>query len=302
MMLKAIRALSYSDEYMVKDYKRERKIDELLHPRIQRPSYKTWDRTVMRDDYHIPVRVFMPPTEGTQQILVFFHGGGFVKGNIDTYSNVCINLAKETGHIVYSVDYRLAPEYPFPTGLLDCYHVVKEIMSHGGVFGTTPEEVTLIGDSAGANLAAAVSLMARDRGEFTVKRQVLIYPLTYNKHDDDAKYPSIRENGMDYLLTNKRIRNYVDLYIQNTEDYNSPYFAPILAEDLSNQPETLILTAEFDPLRDEGEDYGKRLQEAGNHVEMHRMAGTLHGFISLSMVFEAVKESYTLIERFLNRR
>ena len=302
VMLAAIKALSYSDEYLVKDYRRERRLDEWRRPRLQSPFYKSWDRTIMRDGYMIPVRVFMPPEEGTYPLIIYFHGGGFVKGNIDTYSHVCMNLARETEHIVLSVDYRLAPEYPFPEGLLDCYQVVQEVLNNAGVFGISTEDVTLMGDSAGANLAAAVSLRARDLGEFKVNRQVLMYPLTYSDHSDTAKFASIRENGTDYLLTNKRIRAFVDLYIQKEEDYNNPYFATLLAKDFSDQPDTLILTAEFDPLRDEGEAYGQCLLEAGNYVEVCRMPGAIHGFISLPLVFDTVKESFDIINRFLNRR
>lgn len=257
----------------------------------------------MRDGYRIPIRLFFPEGEGHYPLLIFFHGGGFVKGNIDSYSNVCAVLAKEMEHIVLAVDYRLAPEYPFPIGLEDCYTVVQEVLKNPGVFGITQDEVTVIGDSAGGNLAATLSLLARDRGDLQPKKQVLIYPLAYYDHSDEGTpFNSIRENGTDYLLTSKRIRHYVDLYIPKKEERLTPYFAPLLAKNLANQPETLIITAAYDPLRDEGEAYGHVLREAGNKVEIHRIPDAIHGFFSLPPVFEIVKDSYTLINSFLKRR
>ena len=160
---------------------------------------------------------------------------------------------------------------------------------------------SLIGDSAGGNLAAAVSLMARDRGEFLPQKQILLYPSTYNDHTEHSPYESIRTNGKDYFLTSKRIRDYMELYISKPEDFYNPYFAPLLSKDLSNQPNTLIITAEYDPLRDEGEDYGERLKEFGNRVKNIRMKDSLHGFITLPPVFQQVRTAYEQIADFLKK-
>ncbi|NMR85768.1 alpha/beta hydrolase fold domain-containing protein, partial [Vibrio parahaemolyticus] len=124
----------------------------------------------------------------------------------------------------------------------------------------------LIGDSAGGNLAACVSLLLRDRGEIVPKKQILIYPATNYDHSENSPFKSVVEFGENYILTSKRIQDYMELYVPNPKDRESPYVAPILAKDLSNQPETLIITAEYDPLRDEGEEYGKRLESFGNKV------------------------------------
>ena len=145
----------------------------------------------------------------------------------------------------------------------------------------------------------SLSMMARDRGEFTVSNQILIYPSTNNDHSDETGLPSIRENGKDYLLTSKRIRDYMELYISTDEDLDNPYLAPLIGEDLTNQPRTLIITAEFDPLRDEGEAFGRKLHKNGNIVELHRMMNALHGFIVLPKNFVHVKRSYELINKFL---
>lgn len=302
IMLAAIKALSYPESDLRKTYKLERKIVGLAHPQLMKPFFKIWDRKVTVGDHQVPVRIFFPSEEGTYPLIIYFHGGGFVTGNIDSYSNLCHYMAQTTQHIVLSVDYRLAPEHPFPAAVEDCYAVVKEVVTNALLFQITPDEITLAGDSAGGNLAAVISLMGRDRGEFQINKQILLYPLVSNDHSESSPYASVHENGTDYFLTTKRINNYIDLYITKREDLTNPYFAPILAEDLSNQPETLIVTAEFDPLRDEGEAYGERLRESGNVVEIYRMPDVLHGFFSLSPLKQEVKSCYTLINEFLKRR
>lgn len=234
------------------------------------------------------------------KILIFFHGGGWVVGNIDSYSGVCLNMARQTGHIVISVDYRLAPEHRYPAAVDDCYAVTREIFQNADLFHVEKEDITLIGDSAGGNLAAVVSLMARDRGEFLPAKQILIYPATSNDHSETSKFSSVQENGTDYLLTSKRICEYMDLYKSCAEDLNSPYLAPLISDDLTRQPKTLIITAQFDPLRDEGEAYGRKLHAFGNEVSVYRMKDALHGFIRLPKHFIHVKRSYELINRFLN--
>jgi len=145
-----------------------------------------------------------------------------------------------------------------------------------------------------------VSLMARDRGEFLPTKQILLYPSVGSDHSMNSPYPSVLENGSDYLLTTKRINDFMDLYISCDEDRMDPYLAPILAKDLTNQPETLIITAHYDPLRDEGELYGKKLHDFNNVVEVYRMNDALHGFISLPKHFVHVKKTYELMNRFLN--
>lgn len=300
-MLTALRKLFYSDKDLKDTYQIERKMVNMTHPLILKSLYKMWDHKVVVSDHEIPVRVFMPREEGEYPLMIFFHGGGFVTGNIDSYSRVCTRMANMTKHIILSVDYRLAPEHPFPAGLEDCYAVVKEVIHDYGSFNRKLNPVTLIGDSAGANLVAAVSLLAKERGEFEVDRQILLYPATYSDHSDASPYPSVKENGQDYLLTQKRMMDYIDLYVKDKKDLKNPYVAPILAEDLTNQPETLIITAEYDLLRDEGEDYGRRLKEAGNKVEVHRLADSIHGFIALMPIFPEVRTCYKIINTFLDK-
>lgn len=300
-MKMALKALSNADIDLKKTYKLQRQLSNVAHPYIK-PLYKIWDHKIKGMDHEIPVRIFLPKDQDyVHKILIFFHGGGFVIGNIDSYSAVCSNMAKQTGHAVISVDYRLAPEYRFPAASEDCYAVTREIFMDATLFDVKPEDITLIGDSAGGNLAAVVSLMARDRGEFLPYKQVLLYPSTYHDHSETSPFPSIRENGSDYLLTSKRICDFIELYKSCEEDLDNPYLAPLLAKDLSKQPKTLIITAQYDPLRDEGEAYGKKLYEHGNEVLVYQMKDALHGFIRLPKHFVHVKKSYELINQFLDK-
>lgn len=296
----ALKALSYHDIDIKQNYKIIRKIINIVNYPYFKPFYKIWDHVVPLNDHEIPVRVFAPGKKKKAHVLLFFHGGGWVTGNIDSYNKVCYHMAKLTNHYVVSVDYRLAPEYCFPAATEDCYEVTKEIFLHPDLFGIEARDITLIGDSAGANIAAVVSLMAKEKGEFMPKRQILIYPATYHDHSASSPFASVHENGVGYLLSAKRVCDYLDLYAGKEDDFNNPYFAPLLAKDLSNQPKTLIITAEFDPLRDEGEAYGKKLEQFGNDVEVHRISDALHGFFSLSPKFTNVKICYEHINRFLS--
>ena len=302
----ALKALSYPDVNLKKTYKIVRKVEKISHPYYLKPFYKTWDHELMFDHHKIPVRIFSESEddmETPKPVLLFFHGGGWVTGNIDTYNNVCALLTKETGYKVVSVDYRLAPENKFPLGLEDCYFAAREIIVNSKEhFGIESDQVTLIGDSAGGNFCAAVSLMARDRKEFLPAKQILLYPAVNNDFSENSQFASIRENGNDYLLTIKKLCDYMDLYQRSPEDRENPYFAPYLAGDLSGQPDTLVITAEFDPLRDEGEAYADRLLEAGNRVEKHRIEDSLHGFFSLPLHFEPVSLCYEYIKKFLGIR
>lgn len=300
----ALKALSYpSDIDLRKSYKLERTFVNVKHFPVLKPFYKIWDHKVFSGDHEIPVRIFYnkEKEKNADKILVFFHGGGWVVGNIDSYTNVCVRMSQMTDSIVVSVDYRLAPEHPFPAAVEDCYCVVREILMDNSLFKIPFENITLIGDSAGGNLAAAVSLMARDRGEFLPRRQILIYPATYHDHTSTSPYASVQENGTGYLLTSKRICEYMDFYAAKEEDKKNPYFAPLLAQDFSNQPKTLIITAELDPLRDEGEDYGKKLRKAGNEVHIVRVPDALHGFFSLPPKYVQVRKCYKIINTFLGR-
>ena len=276
--------------------------------------YKKVDEKIYNGSHAVPIRIFFPSEKSFREseekkhdiqdkkLLLFIHGGGWVTESIDNYERICARLASATEHIVVSVEYRLAPEHPFPTGFMDCYAVAKAIYTNRFILNVNPQRITLIGDSAGGNLAAAVSLKARDDGIFKPQRQILIYPAVNNDYSDTSRFQSVKDCGSDYLLTAGKMRDYIDFYAAREEDKKNKYFAPLMETDYRNQPDTLILTAEFDPLRDEGEEYGKRLKEAGNYVEVHRIKDALHGYFALGIRYFHVQESFELINQFLSRR
>ena len=303
-MRTVLKALSYGDINVQSSraFANIKAIDPL------RRFYKTIDTRIYNGSFEVPTRIYLPGEElpvqngmegNTLPVLLFLHGGGWITESVDTYTRVCAGLAKDTGHVVVSVGYRLAPEFRFPAGLEDCYAVARAIYTNRFLLNVDPSRITLIGDSAGGNLAAALSLMARDRGEFMPRQQILIYPAVSNDYSEASPFSSVRENGSDFLLTRQKLCQYLDYYQSDGADRQNPYFAPILEPDLSGQPRTLILTAQFDPRRDEGEWYGKRLKDAGNEVEIHRIQDALHGFFALGIKYFHVQESYTIINQFL---
>jgi acetyl esterase len=296
-MKMALKAISYPD--MKNVYKMQRAIQNVKSP-ILKPLYDRLDPIISCNGREVPVRLYTPLRIESPLLMLFFHGGGWVTESVDTYDSVCRCLARQMRCRVISVEYGLAPENPFPNGLEDCYAVAKELFMRPECFDVHPENIVLIGDSAGGNLAAAVSLMVRDQGEFQVHTQILLYPATHNDHSNSSKFPSIVTNGKDYLLTSKRVREYMELYAGKREDFQNPYFAPLLAKDFSHQPRTLIITAEYDPLRDEGEAYGEALRSAGNTVAIYRMKDALHGFFSLDYHFVHVKRAYQVMKDFLD--
>ena len=247
----------------------------------------------------IRVRLFEPEKMESEEVICYFHGGGWVIGSIDYFAQACMNITKATARRVISVDYRLAPENPFPAGFDDCFNAVEAILG-GSMLKTSPEHLILMGDSAGGNIAAAISLKVRNLKKPLPKAQVLFYPVLYWDHSENSPFPSAIENGFDYGLTSKNVDEYYSLYVKKEEDRKNPYAAPLMAEDFSNQPPTLIITSEFDPLRDEGEAYGERLRSAGGLVRVERMKDAVHGFINFPWLFSAVKESLTIVREFLD--
>ena len=305
----ALKAVSDMDVDIKKDYKLIRQLEHAVkRPRI-RFTYQIADYDIKTGGRSIPIRIFSPAKNIVESlanvskypVIVFFHGGGWVTGDLDSYEKICLRIARQTGHIVVAAGYRLAPEDPFPAALEDCHRAVRAVFRWHKVSGSA-NKITLMGDSAGGNLAAAVSLYMRDRGEQCADRQILIYPAVYNDHTVNSPFPSVSENGAEYILKAKHICDYMDLYCPNRGDRGSPYCAPLLARDFSGQPDTLIITAQYDPLRDEGEEYGKKLKEAGNFVRVFRMEDALHGYLALPARFSAVKKSYDIINKFLREQ
>ena len=310
MISKTMRTILHALSYGNIEVEASRRLADIKKLDAMRIFFKTLDTKVYNGNHEVPIRLYFPseeamsgePVEGEKYpVLLFFHGGGWVTESVENYDRVCSRMAQSTGHIVMSVEYRLAPEYRFPVPLEDCYAAAKALYTGHLVLPADPDRITIIGDSAGGNLAAAVCLKARDTGDFAPKKQILIYPAVSNCYTKKSPYKSVQENGQDYLLTAVKMEEYLKLYESSTEDRQNPYFAPILAKDLSHMPETLILTAEFDPLRDEGEEYGKRLKKANNYVEIHRIPDALHGYFALGIRFLHVQESFEIMNCFLNK-
>ena len=310
MISKTMRTILHALSYGNIEVEASRRLADIKQLDAMRIFFKTLDTKVYNGNYEVPVRLYFPSEEAMSgdvvegekyPVLLFFHGGGWVTESIENYDRVCSRMAQSTGHIVMSVEYRLAPEYRFQIPFEDCYEAAKALYTGRLILPADPDRITIIGDSAGGNLAAAVCLKARNTGDFTPKKQILIYPAVNNCYTAKSPYRSVQENGEDYLLTAVKMEDYLKLYESSPDDRQNPYFAPILEKDLSHMPDTLILTAEFDPLRDEGEAYGKRLEEAGNYVEVHRIPEALHGYFALGIRFLHVQESFEIMNKFLEK-
>ena len=252
----------------------------------------------LEEEHEIPVRVFLPDIIKHEENIIYIHGGGWALGDIDTYTRACVNLANHLHRPVYSINYRLAPEYPYPAGFNDCLRVVKVLLNSKK--NSKDRKWVLMGDSAGGNLVASVSLKLKEENEKLPDKQILLYPLTYWDHSSDSPFKSITTNGYDYGLTIKKVQEYMEMYEPDKQKRKSPFIAPLMAKDLSGQPDTLVITSEFDPLRDEGEAYGLALKEAGNQVEIHRLLDTVHGFIKYPPYLEPVEKTYKFIHDFLS--
>ncbi len=245
-------------------------------PDIDLPTIE--DRTIDGPDGEIPVRLYDPrDDEETTPLIVFFHGGGFVVGSLDTHDGPARKLAAETGYPVLSVDYRLAPEHPFPAGLKDCYAALEYASGAGEELNIDPGQIVLAGDSAGANLAAGVSLLSRDRDGPAIAAQILVYPVA----GDAAETEAFEENGEGYFLTAETMEWFHDKYVDDEIDQGNIYASPRLAADLSELPPATVVTAGFDPLRDDGAAYAQRLADAGNEVHHHNFEGMIHGFFNM---------------------
>ena len=308
MISKTMQTILHALSYGNIEVEASRRLADIKKLDAMRIFLKKLDTKVYNGTYEVPVRLYFPNEESMSgdvsendryPVLLFFHGGGWVTESVENYQRVCARMAQSTGQIVASVEYRLAPEYRFPVGLMDCYAAAKAFYTNCFLLNTDSDRITIMGDSAGGNLAAAVCMMARDRGEFYPKKQILIYPALNNCYTEKSPFESVKTNGTGYLLTAEKMEDYLKLYESCPEDRNNPYFAPILEKDLRNMPDTLILTAEFDPLRDEGEAFGERLKAAGNRVEVHRIAGAFHGYFALGIKFLHVQESFAYVNRFL---
>jgi acetyl esterase len=242
------------------------------------PLHAVEDTTARTPAGEVPVRIYTPVEADSYGLLVYFHGGAFFLGSLETHDHVARSLAKETGKKVVAVGYRRAPEAAYPAGLQDCYGVVRWVAENGDSLRWDGRTLAIAGDSSGGTFVAAVAAMAHDAGFDRITHQVLFYPSLDLDFDVD-RYASLRENAEGYGLETAGLKPFNAFYLDSGADPADPLVSPIKRADLSGLPPALIITGQYDPMRDEGELYGRRLQEAGVDATVTRYAGAGHGFV-----------------------
>lgn len=228
----------------------------------------------------IPLRIYRPAVDMSQALpaLVYFHGGGWVIGDLDTHDDICRALCHHAGCIVVSVDYRLAPEYKYPAAVDDSYAAVEWVVNHAAEMTIDSTRIAVGGDSAGGNLAAIVTHLCRDNDGPDIRFQLLIYPAT----DMTLSYPSISELGEGYRLTQAAMQWFIEHYLRDEADKTDPKASPLYAQSFAGLPPALVITAGFDPLRDEGKAYADKLSGADVEVDYHCYEGMVHGFFGMA--------------------
>lgn len=245
-------------------------------PGLRRPAVAgVTNRDMQGPGGALALRVYTPPGEGPFPLMVFFHGSGFVVCSLDTHDGICRNLCAGSGCVVVSVDYRLAPEHKFPAAVEDCLAATRWAAANASALGADPGRVIVAGDSAGGNLAAVTALRVRDEGGPGLAGQLLIYPVT-DYYEPGT--PSMTENAEGYGLTRAGMVWFWNHYLEDPKEGANPWASPLRAKDLGGLPPAMVVTAEYDPLRDEGEYYAERLREAGVPTRLKRWEGMNHGF------------------------
>lgn len=239
------------------------------------PVKDSQDRTIPGPAGELPIRIYTPLGDAPRGALVFFHGGGWVIGSVATHDGLCRALANAGQCLVVSVEYRLSPEHPYPAAAEDAYAATRWVSEHAAELKVEPSRIGVAGDSAGGNLAAVVALMARDRGGPSLACQVLIYPIT----DSDLDTPSYRDYADGYFLTRGVMAWFWNHYLGSQDRAQEPYIAPLRAASLAGLPPAFVITAECDPLCDEGDAYAARLEKEGVAVAWKRYPGMIHGFL-----------------------
>ncbi|HIK11224.1 MAG TPA: alpha/beta hydrolase [Oscillatoriaceae cyanobacterium M33_DOE_052] len=258
--------------------------------RVENRTIRSAKRSIPGTGGEIKLRIYTPTGENPLPLLVYFHGGGWVLGDLEIADSCCRHIANHAGCIVVSVDYRLAPEHKFPAAVEDCYTATEWVASYCTELGGDRRRIAIAGDSAGGNLAAAVTLMARSEPEISLCHQVLIYPVTHYNFNTE----SYRQYAHHYL-TKPAMTWYWHQYLSTPADGENPLASPLLATDLTNLPPATIITAEYDILRDEAEAYGERLRQAGIPVTITRYDGMIHGFVSMGAFLDTAAVALTEI-------
>ncbi|MHB1133088.1 MAG: alpha/beta hydrolase [Chloroflexota bacterium] len=267
-------------------------------PPADDPSLATAERAIAGPGGDLPLRLYTPAGPRPLPALAWFHGGGWVTGGLNSNDGVCRELARALGCLVVSVDYRLAPEHRFPAGLEDCYAATRWLGANAVALGADPARLAVAGPSAGGNLAAAVALAAKDRGGPALVAQVLIYPVC----DRGLDWPSHGESRAEYGFTSADVAQAWRYYLARDEDGAHPYASPLRAPDLAGLPPACVVTGEFDPLRDEGAAYARRLAASGVPTRYACYPGVNHGFLNMpqlrqrqeamALILEALQEAF----------
>ncbi len=235
-------------------------------------------RVIAGPTSYLPIRIYRPNSQEKLPVLVYFHGGGWVIGNMDGFEPTVRSLANKGNFVVIQVQYQKAPEHPFPTPMNDCYATLEWVVKNAHALKINSTQIGVGGDSAGGNLAAAVAMKARDTGLVKLAFQMLVYPCT----GFDGNLPSAINNAEGYGLTSQMMRWYEKQYAQNPDDFNNPYAFPAVSTDFKDLAPTVLVTAEFDPLADDGRIYAEKLEQAGVKVLFKEYAGAIHGFNALA--------------------
>jgi acetyl esterase len=243
------------------------------------------DRTLAGPGGDLPIRIYVPFGKGPFPVVMYFHGGGWVIGGIESSDGLCRMLVNASGCIVVSVDYRLAPEHRFPAAADDAFAATLWVAENAAGFGGDPSLIAVSGDSAGGNLAAVVAQNARDRGKPAIGFQLLIYPVA----DGACNTPSYSENAEGYFLTRDAMQWFWNHYVPKASDRILPGASPLRASNFADLPPALVITAEYDPLRDEGERYAELMRAAGTPVHLTRYDGMIHGFFTMSGLIDQGK-------------
>jgi acetyl esterase len=253
--------------------------------------HKVENRSIPVRDGEIPVRIYHPNAQQDRPIVLNFHGGGWTVGHLQLSDYYCARIAREVGAVVVSVDYRLAPENKFPTAVQDAYDALCWVNEHAAEIGGDRQRIAVTGDSAGGNLSAAISLMARDLKGPKIAFQALLYPATNTRFD----YASLDTNADAPILSKADVLAFIEHYERTKADRANPYLSPYRADDLSNLPPALVITCEFDPLHDDGRDYALRLREEGNETEWVDYPRAIHGMFTFPNHAEHAQEAYALV-------
>lgn len=289
---------SFLDEYYSYEGSPLERISKIMankEPFVENiPMHEVKDITITGTHGEIPLRIYKPNNAINQPAIIYFHGGGFHTGSIETHDGICRNIASYTNFTIISVGYHLAPEYKFPVAVYDAYESTKWVFENAENLGLDPTKIGVSGDSAGGNLAIVVTHLAREKREFSLAFQVLLYPLTTAEETE-----SMRENGQGYMSDLERIQEAMDLYLRGPEDKYNLLFSPMLNDDFNDIPPALIITGKYDSMRDDSKMYAEKLKEKQVPVKYVCYDDLIHGFLSLPLDLKQKKNTYQQIAEWL---